>query len=107
MYVSILISSGFALWANVQCHLLYGSDFEKELREILKEDDLALVLSAEHRPNCLIQLMTHSLKCLKFEDGERSLLVSTCSYCNDIIVDPTIDEEFMFAIAGRKYVTNE
>lgn len=60
----------------MQCHLLYNSDIAEELKEILKEDDLALVLSAEHRPNCLIQLITHSLKCIKFEDGERSLLVS-------------------------------
>lgn len=64
------------LFAYIQCHLLYGSDIVEELGEILEEDDLALVLSAEHRPNCLIQLMTHSLKCIKFEDGERSLLVS-------------------------------
>jgi predicted membrane chloride channel (bestrophin family) len=69
----------------LKCHLLYGSDFEKELREILKEDDLALVLSAEHRPNCLIQLMTHSLKCLKFEDGERSLLDASMSQMNESI----------------------
>lgn len=60
----------------MQCHLLYNSDIEEELSEILEKDDLALVLSAEHRPNCLIQLITHSLKCIQLEDGERSLLVS-------------------------------
>lgn len=61
----------------MQCHLLNGSDIGEELGEILEGDDLALVLRAEHRPNCLIQLMTHSVKSIKFEDGEKSALVST------------------------------
>lgn len=76
----------------MQCHLLYGSDIVEELREILKEDDLALVLSAEHRPNCLIQLMTHSLKCIKFEDGERSLLVR-----NELLT-PAVPSAFLYII---------
>ena len=59
----------------MQCHLLNDSDIAEELKEILEEDDLALVLRAEHRPNCLIQLMTLSMKSIKFEDGERSVLV--------------------------------
>lgn len=60
----------------MQCHLLHGSDIAGELGEILEEDDLAIVLRAEHRPNCLIQLMTHSVKSIKLEDGERNSLVS-------------------------------
>lgn len=47
-----------------------------ELGEILEEDDLALVLRAEHRPNSIIQLMTHSVKSIEFKDGEQSCLVS-------------------------------
>jgi len=60
----------------LQCHLLHGSDIAGERGEILEEDDAALVLRAEHRPNCLIQLITHSVKSLKLEDGERNILVS-------------------------------
>lgn len=68
----------------MQCHLLHGSDIAGDLGEILEEDDLALVLRAEHRPNCLIQLMTQSVKTIKFEDGERTCLVSytTARRCN-------------------------
>lgn len=70
----LLIS--FELCRFVQCHLLNGLDIAEELREILEEDDLEIVLRAEHRPNCLIQLMTQSVKTINFEGGERSSLVS-------------------------------
>lgn len=69
------ISASFELCPFVQCHLLNGLDIAEELREILEEDDLEIVLRAEHRPNCLIQLMTQSVKSIKFEGGERSSLV--------------------------------
>jgi hypothetical protein len=64
------------LFVFLQCHLLYGSDTWQELKDILDEDDLALVMCSEHRPNCLIQLMTQSLRHVLLQDNERSLLVS-------------------------------
>jgi predicted membrane chloride channel (bestrophin family) len=64
------------LFVFLQCHLLYGSDTWQELKDILDEDDLALVMCSEHRPNCLIQLMTQSLRQVLLQDSERSLLVS-------------------------------
>lgn len=81
----LLLDYILAFPVALKCHLLYNSDIAEELGEILKEDDLALVLSADHRPNCLIQLITHSLRCIKFEDGERSLLDASISQFNESI----------------------
>ncbi|KAG0576638.1 hypothetical protein KC19_5G095700 [Ceratodon purpureus] len=81
----LLLDYILAFPVALKCHLLYNSDIAEELREILKEEDLALVLNSEHRPNCLVQLITHSLKCIKFEDGERSLLDANISQFNESI----------------------
>jgi putative membrane protein len=51
----------------------------------LDEDDLALVMCSEHRPNCLIQLMTQSLRHVLLQDNERSLLDANMSKFNDSI----------------------
>jgi putative membrane protein len=69
----------------LKCHLLYGSDTWQELKDILDEDDLALVMCSEHRPNCLIQLMTQSLRQVLLQDSERSLLDANMSQFNDSI----------------------
>lgn len=71
------------LFVSIQCHVLYGSDVAGELKDILDDDDLELVLSAKHRPNCLIQLMTELLKVVQLEDNERSLLVSEEHHISD------------------------
>jgi putative membrane protein len=74
-----------ATFLFVQCHLLYGSDTWQELKDVLEEDDLTFVLDSEHRPNCLIQLMTQSLRHVQLQDGERSLLDANISQFNDSI----------------------
>lgn len=74
--VGCILNYATRTYWHLQCHLLHGSNIAEELEEILEEDDLALVMSSDHRPNCLIQLMTHTLKCAQLEDNERSLLVS-------------------------------
>lgn len=81
----LLLDYILAFPVALKCHLLNGSDVAEELREILEEDDLALVLRAEHRPNCLIQLMTHSVKSIKFEDGERSPLEANITQFNESV----------------------
>ncbi|KAG0579184.1 hypothetical protein KC19_4G079700 [Ceratodon purpureus] len=81
----LLLDYILAFPVALKCHLLNGSDIAAELREILEEDDLALVLRAEHRPNCLIQLITHSVKSIKFEDGERSALDTNISQFTESI----------------------
>lgn len=81
----LLLDYILAFPVALKCHLLHGSDIAGELGEILEEDDLAVVLRAEHRPNCLIQLMTHAVKSIKLEDGERSSLDSNLSQFNDSI----------------------
>ncbi|KAG0591234.1 hypothetical protein KC19_1G160500 [Ceratodon purpureus] len=81
----LLLDYILAFPVALKCHLLYNSDIAEELGEILKEEDLELVLSAEHRPNCLIQLITHTLKCITFEDAERSLLDASISQFNESI----------------------
>ncbi|KAH8959221.1 hypothetical protein BDL97_06G068000 [Sphagnum fallax] len=69
----------------LKCHLLYGSDTWQELKDVLEEDDLTFVLDSEHRPNCLIQLMTQSLRHVQLQDSERSLLDVNISQFNDSI----------------------
>lgn len=61
----------------LQCHLLDGSDIEEDLKLLLDEEDLALVLSSDHRPNCLIQLMTQSMGLVNLSDNQKSLMVSS------------------------------
>lgn len=81
----LLLDYILAFPVALKCHLLHGSDIAGDLGEILEEDDLALVLRAEHRPNCLIQLMTQSVKTIKFEDGERTCLDANISQFNESV----------------------
>ncbi|KAL3690386.1 hypothetical protein R1sor_016695 [Riccia sorocarpa] len=69
----------------LKCHLLDGSDVEEDLKILLDEEDLALVLSADHRPNCLIQLMTQSMSFMHLTDTKKSLMDANISQFNESI----------------------
>jgi len=60
----------------MQCHLLYGSDARQDLQGLLEADDLELVLSSNHRPYCIIQFISESLKLLNLQETKMNLLVS-------------------------------
>ncbi|KAL9245353.1 hypothetical protein vseg_019015 [Gypsophila vaccaria] len=68
---------------SLKCHLLYDSDVRKELQNVLEADDLAVVLSSNHRPHCIIQLISQTLQLLKLEDTKRTVLESKVSCLHD------------------------
>lgn len=61
----------------MQCHVLYGSDVRRDLQHMLEVDDLAILSSAKHRPRCIIEFISQSLRLLKLEDSKRNILVSS------------------------------
>lgn len=63
----------------LKCHVIYGSDFVKDLQHLLDEDDLAVILGAPHRPRCIIEFISQSLQLLHLEESKRSVLESKLS----------------------------
>ncbi|KZV21812.1 hypothetical protein F511_13615 [Dorcoceras hygrometricum] len=63
----------------LKCHIVYDSDIAKDLENILEVDDLAVVLSSKHHPNCILEFISQSLQLLDMEDTKRHLLVSKLS----------------------------
>jgi hypothetical protein len=61
----------------MQCHVLYGSDLARDLQNLLEVDDIALIMNSKHRPRCIIEFISQSIRLLKLEDSRRNVLVST------------------------------
>ncbi|PWA65377.1 bestrophin [Artemisia annua] len=79
----------------LKCHLVYESDLGRDLGDLLEDDDLAIVLSSNHRPRCIIQLISQSMQLLDLEEQKRIVLESklTCfhqgiSVCEQIMGIP-------------------
>ncbi|KAH7387284.1 hypothetical protein KP509_16G014300 [Ceratopteris richardii] len=92
---SSLLSYVMAFPIALKCHLIYGSDIKNDLRRLLEEDDLTFVLSSQHRPNCLIQLISQALDHLQLDNSERLLLeelvrqyVASVSICERLLRTP-------------------
>ena len=62
--------------ACLQCHVMYGSDIGRDLQNLLEVDDLAVVLNSKHRPRCIIEFISQTLKVLNLEESKRTMLVS-------------------------------
>ncbi|KAF8380245.1 hypothetical protein HHK36_027728 [Tetracentron sinense] len=64
----------------LKCHVIYGSDIKRDLQNLLKEDDLAVVLSSKHRPRCIIEFISQTIQLLHLEDSKQNVLESkiTC-----------------------------
>ncbi|KAF9600026.1 hypothetical protein IFM89_002499 [Coptis chinensis] len=64
----------------LKCHVIYGADIAQDLKDLLEEDDLAIVLDSKDRPRCIIEFISQSLQMLPLEDSKRDLLESkfTC-----------------------------
>ncbi|KDP28640.1 hypothetical protein JCGZ_14411 [Jatropha curcas] len=60
----------------LKCHVTYGSDIERDLKNLLEVDDLAVVLNSRHRPRCIIEFISQSLQLLNLEESKRNLLES-------------------------------
>lgn len=54
----------------------------KDLQTLLGDDDLEFVLCSNHRPNCLIQLMSQVVCLVQLEDSEKTLLDGNISEFN-------------------------
>lgn len=60
----------------LKCHVIYGSDIARDLRNLIEADDLSLILESKHRPRCVIEFISQSLQLLKLDDTKRDLLES-------------------------------
>ncbi|XP_031249904.1 UPF0187 protein At3g61320, chloroplastic-like [Pistacia vera] len=63
----------------LKCHVIYGSDIGRDLKTLLDGDDLAVVLSSKHRPRCIIEFISQSLRLLNLEESRRTILESKIS----------------------------
>ncbi|XVF80058.1 hypothetical protein PTKIN_Ptkin15bG0040100 [Pterospermum kingtungense] len=63
----------------LKCHVMYGSDIGRDLQNLLEVDDLAVVLNSKHRPRCIIEFISQTLKVLNLEESKRTMLESNIS----------------------------
>lgn len=78
-----LLQYTMAFPVALKCHLLYGSDVRGDLQNFLEADDLAVVLSSKHRPNCIIQFISQSLQLSNLEETKRNVLELKLSCFHD------------------------
>ncbi|XVF33342.1 hypothetical protein REPUB_Repub17cG0160400 [Reevesia pubescens] len=76
---SALLHYIMAFPVALKCHLRYGSDIGRDLQNLLEVDDLAVVLNSKHRPRCIIEFISQSLKVLNLEESKRTMLESKIS----------------------------
>ncbi|KAK6918391.1 Bestrophin/UPF0187 [Dillenia turbinata] len=63
----------------LKCHVIYGSDIGSDLQNLLEADDLGIVLSSDHRPRCIIEFISQTLRLLNLEDTKKHVLESKIS----------------------------
>ncbi|PKU80237.1 UPF0187 protein At3g61320, chloroplastic [Dendrobium catenatum] len=79
----------------LKCHVIGGSDIKLDLKNLLEEDDLAVICHSKHRPRCVIEFIIQSLQMVAMEESKRNTLESkiSCFYdgisvCEQIIGIP-------------------
>lgn len=55
--------------------MIYGSDIADDLRNVVEDDDLSLILQSKHRPRCVIQFISQSLQLLNLDSTKIDALV--------------------------------
>ncbi|ONK56970.1 uncharacterized protein A4U43_C10F15210 [Asparagus officinalis] len=63
----------------LKCHVISGSNIRADLKNLLEEDDLDVIVSAKHRPRCLIEFITQGLQTLQLEEPNRNIMESKIS----------------------------
>ncbi|XP_050237524.1 voltage-dependent chloride channel 1, chloroplastic-like [Mercurialis annua] len=63
----------------LKCHVTYGSDIDRDLRNLLEIEDLSMILNSGHRPRCIIEFISQSLQLLNLDESKRQLLESKIS----------------------------
>lgn len=81
----------------MQCHVTYGSDIGQDLRNRIEGDDLAMILKSKHRPRCIIEFISQSLRLLNLEESKRNVLVIHCSTDRFKFLSETKHEGLAFA----------
>ncbi|CAA6673354.1 unnamed protein product [Spirodela intermedia] len=71
-----LLSYIMAFPVALKCHVIYNSDIIAELKSILDEDDLAIILRSKHRPRCIIEFISRSIQLLHTEEAKRCVMES-------------------------------
>ncbi|KAG2328533.1 hypothetical protein Bca52824_011261 [Brassica carinata] len=61
---------------ELKCHVIYGSDIADDLRNVIEEDDLSLILQSKHRAGCVIQFISQSLQLLNLDSTKIDALES-------------------------------
>lgn len=59
----------------MQCHVINGSDIAQDLRTLIEADDLEVIVSSKHRPRCIIDFISQSLRLLNLEESKLNVLV--------------------------------
>ncbi|ERM95073.1 hypothetical protein AMTR_s00009p00251540 [Amborella trichopoda] len=72
---SVLIRYIMAFPVALKCHVIYGSDIHQDLRDLLDEGDLEVVLSSKHHPRCIIEFISQSLQLVHLDEAKRNILV--------------------------------
>ncbi|KAH9331332.1 hypothetical protein KI387_003440, partial [Taxus chinensis] len=81
-----LINYIMAFPVALKCHIIDGSDVEQDLGRLLSKQDLALVLSSHHRPNCIIQFLSASIAHdLRLDDSKKRILDCHISEFNEAV----------------------
>ncbi|XP_020525951.1 UPF0187 protein At3g61320, chloroplastic [Amborella trichopoda] len=73
---SVLIRYIMAFPVALKCHVIYGSDIHQDLRDLLDEGDLEVVLSSKHHPRCIIEFISQSLQLVHLDEAKRNILVN-------------------------------
>ncbi|XP_048335868.2 voltage-dependent chloride channel 1, chloroplastic [Ziziphus jujuba] len=63
----------------LKCHVIYGSDIQQDLHNLLELDDLSVVLNSKHRPRCIIEFISQTLQLLRLEESRRNTLEANIS----------------------------
>ncbi|EPS60979.1 hypothetical protein M569_13821 [Genlisea aurea] len=74
--VSDIVKYVVAFPLALKCHIIHGSDIANDLEHILESDDLSIVVRSNHRPRCVIEFISRSLKLLDLEATKLNMLES-------------------------------
>lgn len=67
----------------LKCHVIYGSDIAQDLGPLIEADDLEVIVSSKHRPRCIIDFISQSLRLLNLEESKLNVLESKISCFHD------------------------
>ncbi|KAM7260870.1 hypothetical protein ACFE04_026345 [Oxalis oulophora] len=76
---NLLLQYIMAFPVALKCHVVYGSDMGRDLGNLLEVGDLSVVLRSKHRPRCVIEFISQSLRLLNIDESKRSILESKIS----------------------------